>query len=133
MVFGQKARPNTEVWKLLNSQGVVDEEDLPSDIINQLSECGDLTNVKDASTADENEPSTSQIQQLQPAPVSPVYATPPTNKRRRTRLTSKSKTAAKTSKRMLQLIIYLDDYAVVSFDEQSDNDDPSPVTTNHNC
>ena len=146
MVFGQKARPNTEVWKLLNSQGVVDEEDLPSEIINQLSECGDLTNVKDPSTADENKPSISQIQPLQPpppaspvrglqhqpAPLSPVYVTPPINKRRRTRLTSKSKTAAKTSKRMLQLIIYLDDYVVVSFDEQSDNDDSSPVNTNHN-
>ena len=76
--------------------------------------------IIDTSTADENEPSTSQIQelqpaplspvqavQLQPAPFSPVYATPPTNKRQRARLTSKGKTATKTFRKECSKLSFL--------------------------
>jgi len=91
LVFGQKARPDTQMWQLLSGQGVLDEEELPRDFIDQLNECEDLTSVvEDATSADANQPSISQAQLLQTAPPSPsiVHASPRTKKRRRARLFS---------------------------------------------
>jgi len=64
IVFGQKARPNNEMWAVLNNQGVVDEENLPVELIQQLNEHGDLTdnNDTDISTNNENETSIFRIE-----------------------------------------------------------------------
>ena len=64
IVFGQKARPNNEMWAVLNSQGVVDEENLPVELIQQINEHGDLTdnNDTDISTNNENETSIFRIE-----------------------------------------------------------------------
>ena len=64
IVFGQKARPNNEMWAVLNNQGVVDEENLPVELIQQINEHGDLTdnNDTDISTNNENETSIFRIE-----------------------------------------------------------------------
>lgn len=36
VVFGQRPRSDFEIWKIITESGVEDEEDLPSDIMNQL-------------------------------------------------------------------------------------------------